>query len=170
MAGPRQLRRRQIGKMPVPDIRLTRNAFGRLVLVTSEGRLHEGVVPVRAFPNSAPGESIALVASDGHELAWIERLSDLRAETAALIDEELASRDFVPEILRLRHVSSFATPSTWTVETDRGDTVFVLKGEEDIRRLGRSGLLIADRHGIQFLVRDLSALDHTSRRLLDRFL
>jgi hypothetical protein len=31
-------------------------------------------------------------------------------------------------------------------------------------------LLIADRHGIQFLVRDLSALDHTSRRLLDRFL
>jgi hypothetical protein len=156
--------------MPVPDIRLTRNAFGRLVLVTSEGRLHEGVVPVRAFPNSAPGESIALVASDGHELAWIERLSDLRVETAALIDEELASRDFVPEILRLRHVSSFATPSTWTVETDRGDTVFVLKGEEDIRRLGRSGLLIADRHGIQFLVRDLSALDHTSRRLLDRFL
>ena len=170
MADPRQLRRRQIWKMPVPDIRLTRNAFGRLVLVTSDGSLHEGVVPVRAFPNSAPGESIALVATDGHELAWIERVSDLRAETAALLEEELASRDFVPEILRLRHVSSFATPSTWTVETDRGDTVFVLKGEEDIRRLGRSGLLIADRHGIQFLVRDLGALDHTSRRLLDRFL
>ena len=156
--------------MPVPDIRLTRNAFGRLVLVTADGRMHEGVVPVRAFPNSAPVESIALVGSDGHELAWIERLSDLRAEIRALLEEELASRDFVPEILRLRHVSSFATPSTWEVETDRGDTVFVLKGEEDIRRLGRSGLLIADRHGIQFLVRDLSALDHASRRLLDRFL
>ena len=117
---------------------------------------------MRAFPNSAPVESIALVGSDGHELAWIERLSDLRAEIRALLEEELASRDFVPEILRLRHVSSFATPSTWEVETDRGDTVFVLKGEEDIRRLGRSGLLIADRHGIQFLVRDLSALDHAS--------
>jgi hypothetical protein len=67
-------------------------------------------------------------------------------------------------------VSSLATPSTWEVETDRGDTVFVLKGEEDIRRLGRSGLLIADRHGIQFLVRDVNVLDHASRRLLDRFL
>lgn len=156
--------------MPTSDIRLTRNAFGRLVLVTSDGRLHEGVVPVRAFPISAPGDNIALVGSDGHELAWIERLLGLRAEIRALLEEELASRDFVPEILRLRHVSSFATPSTWDVETDRGDTVFVLKGEEDIRRLGRSGLLIADRHGIQFLVRDLNGLDHASRKLLDRFL
>ena len=170
MAGPQRLRRRETAKMPTSDIRLTRNAFGRLVLVTSDGRLHEGVVPVRAFPISDPGDNIALVGSDGHELAWIERLSGLRAEIRALLEEELASRDFVPEILRLRHVSSFATPSTWDVETDRGDTVFVLKGEEDIRRLGRSGLLIADRHGIQFLVRDLNGLDHASRKLLDRFL
>jgi Domain of unknown function (DUF1854) len=170
MADPRRLRRKGAAQMPAPDIRLTRNAFGRLVLVTSDGRVHEDVVPVRAFPISAPGDSIALVGSDGHELAWIERLSDLRSDMRSLLEEELASRDFVPEILRLRHVSSFATPSMWAVETDRGDTVLMLKGEEDIRRLGRSGLLIADRHGIQFLVRDLGALDHTSRRLLDRFL
>lgn len=170
MASLRQLRRRTAPRMPGHDLRLTRNAFGRLVLVTSDGRSHEGVVPVRAFPISAPGDSIALVGSDGHELAWIEQLSDLRPEIRALLEEELASRDFVPEIRRLRSVSSFATPSTWEVETDRGETAFVLKGEEDIRRLGRSGLLIADRHGIQFLIRDLGALDHASRRLLDRFL
>ena len=59
-------------------------------------------------------------------------------------------------------------PGRW--RPTAGDAVLVLKGEEDIRRLGRSGLLIADRHGIQFLVRDLDALDHASRRLLDRFL
>jgi len=153
----------------MPELRVTRNAFARLVLVTPDGRAHEGVVPVRAFPISAPGESIALVGADGHELAWIERLSDLRPETQSLVEEELASRDFVPEILRLRHVSTFSTPSTWEVETDRGHTVLVLKGEEDIRRLG-SSLLIADRHGIQFLIRDRNALDSTSRKLLDRFL
>jgi hypothetical protein len=156
--------------MHAPDLRMTRNAFGRLVLVTPDGRVHEGVVPVRAFPISAPGESIALVGADGHELAWIERLSDLRPETRFLVEEELASRDFVPEILHLRTVSSFSTPSTWEVETDRGSAVLVLKGEEDIRRLGKSGLLIADRHGIQFLVRDLNGLDPASRKLLDRFL
>jgi hypothetical protein len=46
----------------------------------------------------------------------------------------------------------------------------ILKGEEDIRRLSASRLLIADTHGIQFLVRDMSQLDRHSRKLLDRFL
>jgi hypothetical protein len=46
----------------------------------------------------------------------------------------------------------------------------VLKGEEDIRRVAQSTLLIADSHGIQFLIRDLTALDNASRKLLDRFL
>jgi hypothetical protein len=152
------------------EIRLSRNAFGRLVLVTSPGNVHEGVVPVRAFPISASDEGIALVSAEGEELLWIDRLSDLRPEIRALVEEELASREFVPEILRLRHVSSFATPSTWEVETDRGVTSFILKGEEDIRRLGKASLIVADSHGIQFLIRDLHALDHASRKLLDRFL
>jgi hypothetical protein len=149
---------------------LIRNAFGRLVLTTPEGEVHDGVVPVRAFPISSPGDGIALMSTKGHEIAWIDRLEDLPTPIRTLVDEELASREFVPEILRLRHVSSFATPSLWEVETDRGETSFVLKGEDDIRRLGRSALLIADSHGVLFLVRDLAALDHGSRRLLDRFL
>jgi len=156
--------------MQTREIRLMRNAFGRLVLMTPGGDTHDGVAPVRAFPISASDEGIALVSADGHEIAWIERLSDLRPDIRALVEDELASREFVPEIRRLCHVSSFATPSTWEVETDRGATSFVLKGEEDIRRLGKTSLLVADSHGIQFLVRDLHALDHASRKLLDRFL
>jgi hypothetical protein len=104
------------------------------------------------------------------ELVWIDKLEDLPEETQKILLEELASREFMPEISRLRQVSSFATPSTWSVDTDRGTTTFVLKGEDDIRRLSASTLLIADSHGIHFLIRDLHKLDITSRRLLDRFL
>lgn len=149
---------------------LSRDAFGRLVFVGADGAAQVGVVPVRAFPIAAPEHGIALVSPDGHELAWIDRLADLPADVRGLIEEELASREFMPEIRRIRHVSSFATPSTWEVETDRGDAALVLRGEEDIRRLGASALLIADNHGIQFLIRDLKALDRGSRRILDRFL
>jgi hypothetical protein len=113
---------------------------------------------------------LALVDRDGRELAWIESLSMLPEGTRQLIEEELASREFLPEIRRIRHVSGFATPSTWQVDTDRGDTEFVLKGEEDIRRVAQSTLLIADSHGIQFLIRDLQTLDKASRKILDRFL
>jgi hypothetical protein len=31
-------------------------------------------------------------------------------------------------------------------------------------------LLINDAHGVQFMIRDLAAMDKNSRRLLDRFL
>jgi hypothetical protein len=155
----------------VSHFTLTRNAFGRLVFTSADGmETHEGVIPVRAFPIAAPDLGLALVDHDGHELAWIESLSTLPDGIRELIEEELASREFLPEIRRIRHVSSFATPSTWQVDTDRGDTEFVLKGEEDIRRVAQSTLLIADSHGIQFLIRDLPTLDKASRKILDRFL
>ena len=67
-------------------------------------------------------------------------------------------------------VSSYATPSFWQVITDRGETALTLKGEENIRRLPGNALLIADSHGINYLIRDRLALDAQSRKFLDRFL
>jgi hypothetical protein len=152
------------------SFKLERHASGRLLLTDSQGQQHLGVVPVRAFPIAAPDEGVSLVGSEGHELVWLERLDDLPAELRSLLEEELALRDFVPEITRISSVSSFGTPSTWEVETDRGATSFVLKGEEDIRRLSRQSLLIAAGHGVHFSVKDMGALDRASRRLLERFL
>mgnify|MGYP000530297913 CR=1 FL=1 len=156
--------------MTIAPLQLTRDPHGRLQLTAVDGSVHVAVVPVRAFPFAAPTEGIALVGSDGHEVGWIDRLADLPDATRQLVEEELASREFVPEIRRLRQVSTFALPSAWDVETDRGDTRFILKSEEDIRRLGAGTLLIGDNHGVQYLIRDLFSLDKTSRRLLDRFM
>lgn len=153
-----------------PDFQLTRQASGRLHLRDAFGATHEDVVPVRAFPLAAPEEGISLVGSDGRELAWIDRLQDLPGEIRALLQEEMALRDFVPEITQLKSVSSFGTPSLWTVATDRGDTSFVLKGEEDIRRLKDRALLIASSEGVQYRIADMTALDRGSRSLLERFL
>ncbi|MBN8493467.1 MAG: DUF1854 domain-containing protein [Burkholderiales bacterium] len=151
-------------------MKLQRDDFGRLVFTGADGTAHVGVVPVRAFPIAAPGEGLSLLSAEGHELAWVERLDDLPVAERGLIEEQLAEREFVPEIRRLLAVSSFSTPSTWRVDTDRGETRFVLKGEEDIRRIGRTQLLIADSQGLQFVVRDFLALDRHSKRLLERFL
>ncbi|AXS80609.1 DUF1854 domain-containing protein [Dechloromonas sp. HYN0024] len=156
--------------MTNPNFQLRRDAFGQLVLTAGNGDIHEGVVPVRAFPIGAPDEGIALVNVEGHEVGWVERLADLPADIGRLVDEELASREFVPEIENIVDVSSFACPSTWQVKTNRGPASLILKGEDDIRRLTQTRLLIADSNGIQFLVRDTGALDRHSRKLLDRFL
>ncbi|MEK7844387.1 MAG: DUF1854 domain-containing protein, partial [Pseudomonadota bacterium] len=126
--------------------------------------------PVRSFPITDPDQGIALIDAHGHELAWIDQLADLPEEYRVLIESELANREFIPEIKRLLKVSGFVTPSTWQVETDRGDATFILKGEEDIRRLTVSSLMITDSHCIYFLIRDRLALDRHSRKLLDHFL
>ncbi|MCW2312984.1 cyanophycin metabolism-associated DUF1854 family protein [Rhodoferax antarcticus] len=149
---------------------LMRNPFGRLVLTTPSGEVVEGVVPVRAFPIQAPEDDISLVHTDGHEVAWIDQLSEVPEPAQSLIRQELQSREFMPTILSIISVTSFSTPCTWRVTTDRGDTSFVLRGDEDIRRVGPTILLVTDSHGIQFLIRDASNLSRESRKILDRFL
>ena len=149
---------------------LSRDTFGKLVMTAEDGQVFEGVAPVRAFPIQSPDEGISLVLGDGKEVAWIDRLDALPAPTRSLLQEELEGREFMPEIARVKSVSSFATPCTWYVDTDRGETQFVLKGEEDIRRIGAASLLIADNHGIHFLIRDMFNIDKTTRKILDRFL
>lgn len=156
--------------MSISKIQLRRDAHGRLLLTLADGSEHAGVVPVRAFPIAAPGEGLSLLGQDGHERLWVERLADLPAALRTLIEEELAVREFAPEITRIVSVSGFATPSVWQIETDRGRTELTLKAEEDIRRLaGRTRLLIASAEGVQYRIADTGALDRHSRRLLERF-
>jgi hypothetical protein len=150
---------------------LERNAFGKLILTNAQGERFEDVVPVRAFPIQAPEDGISLVHPDGREVAWVPQLAAVPEPAQTLIRETLAAREFMPVIEAIVSVSSFSTPCTWTVRTDRGPTEFVLRGDEDIRRIGKdNALLIADSHGIQYLVRDQFALNAGSKRILDRFL
>lgn len=152
------------------DFQLHLNAFGQLVFNNDEHGEHVDVEPARAFPITSPREGIALMSREGHELAWIPSLDQLPEELRQLVEESLESREFMPEIRRVRSVSGYATPCTWKVETDRGETAFILNAEEDIRRLTAPALLIVDSRGIQFLIRNPRALDETSRRILDHFL
>lgn len=152
------------------DFKLSRNLAGRLKFTSSDGTVYEGVYPARAFPISAPEEGLSLLNQAGHELAWINRLTDLPIEFQKLIEEELAQREFMPVIHRINHVSSFATPSTWDVQTDKGSTQLILKSEDQIWRLTATSLLITDSHGVNFIIQALDQLDKNSRKLLDRFL
>jgi Domain of unknown function (DUF1854) len=149
---------------------LQRDAFGRWTLLLADGTRHAPVTAIRAYPVTAPDSSVAIMDAEGHELVWIDALSSLDAAVRAAVLTALNEREFLPVIEKLEGVSSFATPSTWTVVTNRGTTQFLLKGEEDIRRLTGTVLLINDADGVQYMIRDLAAMDKHSRKLLDRFL
>jgi hypothetical protein len=139
--------------MTTPAFTLERDARGRLVCTLADGTRHAGVLPVRAFPLSAPDQDVSLVGGDGHEVLWFARLADVPETQRRLIEEDLASREFIPTLERILSVARF-----------------VLKGEEDIRRLALGALLITDTHGLSYRVRDRFALDPHSRKLIERFL
>ncbi len=156
---------------PLAQFQLERTAFGDLVWTGAQGQRVSGVLPVRAFPIQAPQDGISLVDPEGHEVAWFAQFDAIPEHARSLIEEELARREFMPVIQRIAAVSGFSTPCTWIVDTDRGRAEFVLRGDEDIRRIGSAhALLIADAHGIHYLVPDQLALDAHSKRVLDRFL
>ena len=152
------------------DLMLERDELGRLLLLADADSAPEPVVPVRAFPLTAPDHGISWGAGARRERLWIDELPAVPEASRRLLGEVLAVRDFAPTLLALHEVSSFGVPSTWRVSTDRGDTSFVLKAEEDIRRLEDGALLIASAAGVQFRVPQPSALDRHSRKLLERFL
>ena len=148
---------------------LERDALGRLVFIDAQGERHVGVHPVRAFPITAPAVGIGIMNQSGKEVCWFSDVALISPAELTLIEEELAAREFMPVIEKITKVSTFATPSIWDIETDRGPTRIRLKGEEDIRRIAGNTLLIADSNGLQFLIKDSTQLDKVSKKLLDRF-
>ena len=145
------------------------DALGNLVFIDQNGERHIGVYPVRAFPITAPTAGVSIMDQSGKELCWFDVEDVIPAIELQLIEEELTKREFMPVIQKITKVSTFATPSIWDVETDRGPTRIRLKAEEDIRRITGNTLLIADSNGLQFLIQDSTQLDRVSKKLLDRF-
>jgi hypothetical protein len=152
------------------NIQFDQGPSGRWYFVSADGVQFEHVMAVRSFPVAAPEEGIAVVDVDGKELLWIPHLNLLSDTVRVNVLRAMTQREFMPQILKLLGVSSFVTPSIWDIETDRGFTTLLLKGEEDIRRLSASVLLVTDGHGVQFLIRDIAQMDRQSRKVLDRFL
>jgi Domain of unknown function (DUF1854) len=152
------------------DFELQHDAFGRLVLVRADGTRHVDVEPVRAFPISDPMHGISVCDSEGRELVWIDDLAQLAPPVRHELEAEFAQREFMPQIRRIVSISLQTEPCEWEVETDRGFTKFVLKSEDDIRRLGKNKAMIIDANGIRYLVADTKDLDKHSRSVLERYL
>ena len=153
----------------VPAFGLYHDEWGQLVLIDAEGARHVGVNPVRMFPFSDPDHWLSIVDPSGHEIVCIENLAELAPNVRETLEQDLARREFVPVIKRVYRVSSILEPCEWEVETNRGRTTFVLKAEEDVRRLGPNQALILDSTGIRYLIADMRNLDSATASVLERY-
>jgi hypothetical protein len=154
----------------VTQFTLERDAFGHLIFTGEDGARVADVDPVRAFPLSDPRRHISICDSLGREICAIESLDDLDPALRAMLEAELAHREFIPVIQRILGTPAKTEPATWTVETDRGVTSFELESEDNVHRRDAHAVSIVDARGIRYEIPDTRKLDHHSRRVLDRFL
>ena len=156
--------------MPLVSFTFERDAWQRLILVMPSGERYAGVEAVRAFPLSDPLRSISICDSEGREIVYLESLDAVSPENRAIIEVELAQREFVPRITRIINHPTDAEPAEWKVETDRGVTSFHVDNTDAVRRQEPCQISIVDSLGIRYLIPDTTKLDAASRAVLDRFL
>ena len=101
----------------------------------------------------------------------IDDLSEVDADTRALIEEELEKRyltSIVKEVISIR--AEYGT-SYWEVETDRGNRDFVVQNvSENAQWPGARRLLLIDVDGNRFEIPDLDTLDDRSRKLVENLM
>jgi hypothetical protein len=152
------------------NFNLEKDVFGNIRLVLGNGQSHDQVRIIRAFPISDPENGFSIVNQDGHELVWFESFDQLSEENQRIAHASLEQIEFIPVISKINDLNTYALPSIWDIETDRGMTKLKLKTEQDIRRVSAEALLITDANGIQYLIKNRKTLDKFSKKVLDRFM
>src|SRR3954453_22080921 len=89
---------------------LSRDRWGRLVLVDAQGERHVGVEPVRGFPITDASHCISILSRGGEERIPVPDLAKVPETQRPLLVEELERREFMPVIERIVRVSSQSDP------------------------------------------------------------
>jgi ATP-binding cassette subfamily B protein len=155
--------------VPLESVVIGRAEDGRLSVKTTPNSSWLPVVPVRAFPLTAPETAISLLDDHGHEITWIPRLDELEEQQKQLIESELGLREFRPKLLQIDDIKIKTTHSEWSVVTDRGARVFQIEDDEQIRVLSEHRVIIVDQEGTRYVIDDARELSPHSRKQLQRF-
>ena len=163
------------------NAKFTRSAGGLISLEVTQpsGKVEffERIVPVRAFPISAPETFIAIREPDtqlngqGAEIGMIEALSSFPAEVSDLIRDELGRRYFTPNIFRIHSLREKAGYSYWDVTTSAGRVEFIMNNPtSNIRTLEDGRVFMYDIDGNCFTIDDPRGLDKHSYKKIEIYL
>ena len=123
----------------------------------------------QCFPWSEPHRHLSLRDDDDEEVALVEALATLPAESRQALEKALAEAGFVLEVTRVLSIDEEVEIRQWQVETKHGPRSFQTHLDDWPRALPKGGLLIRDVAGDLYLLASPGEMDRRSRELLWAF-
>ncbi len=150
-----------------PEIRLTEN---NKIFVDAEFYTGEKFTELelrRMFPITGLNKYIALIDSEGNEIAVIRSIDDLMPESKAVVESCLREYYMIPRITRFIKMSEKFKIWMWTAETDKGICTFEIRNHlTAIKPLYDGRVLIKDANDNRYEIPDVNALDSKSKKMI----
>ena len=150
-----------------PDVRITENdkIFVNVEFYTGEKftelELH------RMFPITGLTKYIALLDSEGNEIAVIRNIDDLMPESKKVVENCLREYYMIPRITRFIKMSEKFKIWMWTAETDKGICTFEIRNHlTAIKPLYDGRVLIKDANDNRYEIPDVNTLDSKSKKMI----
>ncbi len=150
-----------------PDIRLTPNDVIFVDVEFYTGEKYTGVELRRMFPITGLTKYIALVDSEGEQIAVIRDLNDLMPESKAVAEKCLEEYYMIPRITRFIKMSEKFKIWMWTAETDKGVYTFEIRNHiTAVKPLYDGRVLIKYANDNRYEIPDVKQMDKKSLKMI----
>ena len=150
-----------------PEVRLTENDK---IFVDAEFYSGEKFYELelhRMFPITGLTKYIALMDSEGNEIAVIRDINDLMPESREVVENCLREYYMIPRITKFIKMSERFKIWMWTAETDKGVCTFEIRNHlTAIKPLYDGRVLIKDANDNRYEIPDVNLLDKHSQKLI----
>ncbi len=150
-----------------PEIRLTENDK---IFVDAEfynGEKYTELELHRMFPITGLNKYIALMDSEGNEIAVIRNIDDLSPDSRKVVKNCLKEYYMMPRITRFIEMSEKFKIWMWTAETDKGTCTFEIRNHlTAIKPLYDGRVLIKDANDNRYEIPDVNKLDKRSQQMI----
>ena len=150
-----------------PEVRLTENDK---IFVDAEFYSGEKFYELelhRMFPITGLTKYIALMDSEGNEIAVIRDINDLMPESREVVENCLREYYMIPRITKFIKMSERFKIWMWTAETDKGICTFEIRNHlTAIKPLYDGRVLIKDANDNRYEIPDVKLLDKHSKKLI----
>lgn len=151
-----------------PEVRLTANDG---IFVDAEfyhtGETMTELEPHLLFPISGSNKYIALLDSEGEQVAIIRNIENLLPDSKQTLLDCLEELYMMPQIVRFIEMSEKFSIWIWIAETTRGIAKFEIRNHVTaIKPLYDGRVLIKDANDNRYEIPDINQLDKKSRAML----